>query len=112
MAWVGVNFDGVLARIPGEQPVAPMVDLVKRWIDAGLDIRIVTARVASTHQPAWRDEQRGVIERWCQQHLGIVLPVTAEKDFSMICLFDDSCVQVERNTGKILGRDRYGLAEY
>jgi hypothetical protein len=41
------------------------------------------------------------IEVWCQKHLNRVLAVTCEKDPFMAVLWDDRCVQVEANTGRI-----------
>ena len=38
-------------------------------------------------------------ERWCEEHIGARLEVTATKDFEMIELWDDRCVQVIMNTG-------------
>lgn len=53
--WIGVDLDGTLARYdknfkPLEvgEPIQPMVDLVKQWRREGLDVRIFTARAATT----------------------------------------------------------------
>lgn len=40
------------------------------------------------------------IEEWCRKHIGEVLPVVCTKDFGMVELWDDRCVQVIPNTGK------------
>jgi len=37
--------------------------------------------------------------------LMLPLTVTATKDFGMVILYDDRVVQVEPNTGKILGQE-------
>jgi hypothetical protein len=110
--WVGVDFDGTLVTMPGEAPIAPMVDLVKRWLAAGLEVRIVTARVSPQHGEGYISEQTAHVQWWCSEHLGQALAVQAHKDFAMIALFDDSCCQVEKNTGKLLGTERHGLCEY
>lgn len=119
--WIGVDLDGTLAHYAGwkgadsiGEPIMPMVMRVKRWIKHGLDVRIVTARVAASgHVNAdsvldgsdFAAQQVTLIQKWCKTHLGKELPVTASKDFMMIELWDDRCVQVEMNTGAILGRE-------
>jgi hypothetical protein len=40
------------------------------------------------------------IQDWCEKHIGRRLEVTCQKDFAMIELWDDRCVQVVCNTGK------------
>jgi hypothetical protein len=114
--WLGVDFDGTLVEwpIPGIEParwqpedigrpIPAMVERVRRWIANGVDVRIFTARAGDSN-----DVRLTVppIERWCLKHLGKVLPVTASKDYAMVCLYDDRAVQVERNTGRILGDPR------
>lgn len=122
MGWIGVDFDGTLAEYDGWQgtklgrPVWLMVDRVKAWLDAGKEVRIVTARVASRNNPEnllvgegdWNaNVHRAAIEDWCLRYIGFKLVVTAEKDFGMETLWDDRCVTVEKNTGKILSVGAY-----
>jgi hypothetical protein len=46
------------------------------------------------------------IDAWCLEHLGRTLEVTAIKDYGMLQLWDDRCVQVIPNTGRRAdGRD-------
>lgn len=108
--WTGVDLDGTLAvydawvhhTVIGE-PIAPMVERVKGWIAEGRDVRIFTARVAPALSEAWVvSECRTAIEDWCLEHLGKILPVTHEKDYAMVELWDDRCVQVVPNTGLTL----------
>jgi hypothetical protein len=115
--WIGVDLDGTLAqydRWRGEKhigaPIAPMVARVRRWIAAGHEVRIFTARVSADGGDG-RDvaEVRGYIERWCAEHIGFVLPVTNVKDYGMHELWDDRAVQVEKNTGRPIGRSTRGL---
>lgn len=109
--WIGVDLDGTLAEIqPGEfqpeeigKPISKMINRVKRWISENKEVRIVTARVASISQDKRLQEMN--IRAWCQLHIGQAIPVTAEKDYRMIALFDDRVIQVEPNTGRILGND-------
>ena len=112
--WIGVDLDGTLAiysHWQGAQhigePIKPMVDRVKRWLAAGNDVRIFTARMAdgliSTRQR---------IEMWTFAVFGQVLPVTNIKDYGMAELWDDRAVQVVENTGEAVGQlpSRRGLS--
>lgn len=116
MGWIGVDLDGTLAKyedwrggVIGE-PVIPMVERVKRWLADGKDVRIFTARVWCDPQQWDYCGERGrsedsyaaeaLIKDWCRQHIGAELPVTCMKDYSMIELWDDRCVQVISNTGR------------
>ena len=97
--WVGVDLDGTLAEYGTWRgvgvigaPVPAMLARVKRWRAAGVDVRIFTARAGDP-------ECVPVIQRWCYEHVGEVLPVTATKDYQMVELWDDRAVQVLPNTG-------------
>lgn len=100
--WYGFDLDGTLATYNSQQwpklgePIKPMVDLVKSYLKRGLPVRIVTARAGD-----W--SQRQAIQLWCLAHIGKVLPITNAKDYQMILLYDDRAVQVEKNTGRIIG---------
>lgn len=102
--WTGVDLDGTLAVYEGwhgidhiGEPVPAMVARVKQWLSDGREVRIFTARVS--RHGFERQLATTVIERWCYEHLGRILPVTCEKDLNMVELWDDRCVQVEANTG-------------
>lgn len=114
--WIGVDLDGTLALWgpeyfgPGHNetvtaigaPVPRMVKRIQYWRAQGIEVRIVTARVGvygDVYGVGFADRQRVMIETWCKQHIGEVLPVTASKDFDMMELWDDRCVQVLLNTG-------------
>lgn len=106
--WIGFDLDGTLAKYNGWQgaehigePVKPMVDLLQNFLSKGQEVRILTARVSSTNPD--REKARTTVQMWCLVHLGAVIPVTSEKDFGMIGLYDDRCHHVEANTGRILG---------
>lgn len=105
--WIGVDLDGTLAfydhwRGPLHigAPIEDMVQRVRKWVDAGLEVRIMTARVSN-------EEASSIIEciqDWLEQACWLPrLPVTNVKDYDMVCLWDDRCVQVELNTGRIVG---------
>ncbi len=113
--WMGVDLDGTLAYYDGLKgpeyigdPIPAMVDRVKKWLNEGREVRIFTARVSCTDlvkKDDTRDDAkvaavaRKQIEAWCLMHIGVRLQVTAVKDFGMIELWDDRCVQVQPNAG-------------
>lgn len=115
--WIGVDLDGTLAHYDGwrglghiGEPVGPMIDRVKGWIDDGVEVRIFTARAflaQSEPDPVKRsqleEEVIRPIQDWCIKHVGFPLVVTCVKDFSMVELWDDRAVQVEMNTGRRIG---------
>ena len=103
--WIGVDLDGTLAQYDGWKgetrigpPVPRMLARVKAWLAEGKTVKILTARVGRT-QPDELAAVTNAIQAWCQEHIGTVLEVTATKDYSMIELWDDRCVQVIPNTG-------------
>ena len=110
--WIGVDLDGTIAQYRGwniGEPVSMMVARVMRWLSQGKDVRIMTARVSmkggysdefQRHaDEAFVLEQRVLIENWCLVHLGKRLPITCEKDFEMLELWDDRAIQLIPNTG-------------
>lgn len=111
--WIGVDLDGTLAHYTGwkganhiGEPIARMVERVKTWLSEGREVRIFTARVAGDPDREDIKEVRAEIEAWLLEHLGTSLPVTNQKDYGMIELWDDCCVQVVINTGiRADGRD-------
>lgn len=120
--WIGVDLDGTLAEYHGwvntfhiGKPIQPMVIRVKQWLAEGIEVRIFTARVdgggaASKMGIDPETVQRyenvqaitEMIEAWCIEHIGVKLVVTNKKDYGMIELWDDRCVQVVPNTGKTI----------
>lgn len=108
--WIGVDLDGTLAKYDSWRgaehigdPVPAMLLRVRRWLVKGEDVRIVTARVGPQGDHHQLARARLAIELWCKQHIGRILPVTAAKDFAMRVLYDDRAVQVETNTGRLIG---------
>jgi hypothetical protein len=106
--WIAVDLDGTLAEYDGwhgpdhiGKPIPRMVARVKQWLAEGKDVRIFTARasVDPVVKPREHIATIRVIEDWCMEHLGAVLPVTCKKDFTMMELWDDRCVQVIPNSG-------------
>ena len=118
-SWIGVDLDGTLAETVDwtkgcgiGAPIPAMVDRVVMWLAEGKNVRVLTARVAVTDEfspisnrfadEQFRDEQTVLIEAWCLDHIGTILPITCQKDFKMSELWDDRAVQVVRNTGETL----------
>ena len=101
--WIGVDLDGTLAHYEGfgdgskiGKPIPLMLKRVKSWLKQKKKVKIFTARVAYRNE-----KQKGMIKEWCIKHVGQELPITCFKDFSMIELWDDRAIRVEKNTGKI-----------
>jgi hypothetical protein len=124
--WIAVDLDGTLAYIDPHgvydgsigPPVPKMVDRVRMWLKLGYDVRIMTARVnPKNFQHTEPDVKLAVpldvgsqtmeIYNWCREHIGKVLPVTHEKDYQMIELWDDRAVGVIRNTGLRADQSHY-----
>lgn len=109
MGWIGVDLDHTLAKYESGMaerheigaPVPRMVRRVKGWLKLGYEVRIMTAR-ANVILGWDSNRARKAISDWCLKHIGVVLRVTCEKDFEMICLYDDRAVAVEPDTGKLL----------
>lgn len=124
--WIGVDLDGTLARYDGwkgpthiGEPIPLMVMRVKQWLSEGTDVRIFTARVHDLERnfdgsANDADVRLKVIQDWCLECIGVVLPVTCKKDYGMIELWDDRAVQVVPNTGEMVSQEverlRAGIA--
>lgn len=105
--WIGVDLDGTLAEYRGPnagmvgKPIPAMVKRVRRWLAKGIEVRIFTARVSSKVDAKMRSFQVFMVQRFCEEHFGRQLRVTAEKDYEMLEMWDDRAVAVESNTGRI-----------
>ena len=110
--WIGCDFDGTIAYYDGWQgettfgkPIPLMIERIKGWLADGIEVRVVTARVGVQNGPH-AEETVGVevireaIENYCEEHIGVKLQVTNEKDMGMMELWDDRAVQVIVNTGR------------
>lgn len=107
--WIAVDLDGTLAYLEQPynvykvgDPIPEMLARVKQWIQEGQEVRIFTARVAydEKHGATFVQAQRVLIQEWCERYIGEVIPITAEKNFDMIQMWDDRAVQVITNTGQ------------
>ncbi len=100
--WIGVDLDGTLAVYTSDssietvgEPVPAMLALVKKMIRNGIRVKIFTARATDP-------EQLPIIRKWLKnQHLP-ELEITNVKDYYMTRLYDDRCIQVEKNTGRLI----------
>ena len=100
-----VDFDRTLAHYTSwtlngptlGNPIPAMVERVRRWVAAGEDVRIFTARAAANNPRVGADTV--AIQDWCREHIGMVLAVTNQKDFQTKAIWDDIAVTVEPNTG-------------
>jgi hypothetical protein len=106
--WVGFDLDGTVAKYDrwrGDDHIGKPIDLMVRriqsYIARGYVCKIFTARVAPM-EGRDVDKIRRLIQDYCEAHIGHRLAVTCIKDQGMIQHFDDRCVQVIKNTGKIV----------
>ena len=104
-AWTGIDLDGTLAYYnrtsPYDEigdPVPAMLTLVKELINNGIRVKIFTAR-------AQDPEQKPIIREWLKVNGLPELEITNIKDYNMQWLLDDRCIQVERNTGRLIFKD-------
>ncbi len=100
--WIGVDLDGTLAYSDAGssmqqvgEPIPAMLAMVKKMIHNGIRIKIFTARATDS-------EQLPIIRKWLVANGLPELEITNVKDFCMIRLYDDRCVQVEKNTGRLI----------
>lgn len=111
--WIGVDLDGTLAKYDGWQgiehigePIPQMLERVKKWVAEGCDVRIFTARAYRMLYPQGTPERLEAelvikhIHAWLWENGLPPLHVTCFKDFGMVELWDDRCVQVIPNTGE------------
>ena len=100
--WIGVDLDGTLAyydeRSSIEEvgtPIPDMLALVKKMINNGIRVKIFTARATDP-------EQLPIIRKWLKANNLPELEITNIKDYYMLKFYDDRCVQVEKNTGRLI----------
>jgi len=97
---VAVDLDGTLATYDKWRgiehigaPVPAMAKRVKDWLSKGVKVVIFTARASTS-------ESIPYINEWTKKHFGVVIPVTNQKTFDIVELWDDRAVQVIPNTGR------------
>ena len=114
--WVGFDLDSTLAYNKGfkgwshiGEPIKPMIDLAKKYIEMGVKVKVFTARASPESLGCSKikfEQLEKVIQDWTEKHIGQRLEVIDHKDAFMIKSYDDSIVQVVPNTGEILGGAR------
>ena len=114
-AWIGCDLDGTLAKYDGwkgwqhiGEPVEKMVLKLKSYMERGLTVKIWTARcskVSLARSNITFEQMSKVIQDWTEKVFGKRLEVVTEKDCDMLFTFDDSVMQVEPNTGNIIGSE-------
>src|SRR4051812_18499178 len=94
--WVGFDLDGTIARYEGwkgpnhiGEPIRPAIERLKRILKAGVTVKVVTARVSKDSTPEEIRSFKAIFNIWCDTAIGQRLELTAEKDYSMLVLFDD-----------------------
>ena len=100
--WIGVDLDGTLAYYDewrgidhiGEA-IQPMVVFVHQLLAEGKKIKIFTARASNY-------ESIPYIREWLIENNLPELEITNIKDFGMIILYDDRCIQVASNSGEMI----------
>lgn len=107
--YVGVDLDGTLAHYDPDkwpeigEPIPKMLEVVKTLLSKGVQVRIVTARVAGALDkhgvPSYDKQAAFRVKEWLFKHVGQHLPVQFWKDFAMLELWDDCCIQVAKNEG-------------
>jgi hypothetical protein len=107
---IAVDLDGTLAHYDKWRgihhigdPVPKMLARVKQWLEEGHGVTIFTARMSPTACLVNGQNSRAVqevIEKWCVQHVGVLLPVTSEKRMSFSEFWDDRAIQIIPNTGE------------
>ncbi len=102
---IAVDLDGTLAHHDPKaqykaseigEPIAPMLERVKRWIEEGHEVVIFTARVGE--EGAYPH-----IQAWLRKHGIRGVAITNKKRADFKEMWDDRAVAVQRNTGKVLG---------
>lgn len=97
MTWIGVDLDGTLAKSGAwpdgvGEPIPAMMERVKYWLSDGKTVKIFSARANDPGQVF-------IVREWLAKHGLRHLELTATKDYEMSQLWDDSAVQVVRDTG-------------
>jgi hypothetical protein len=104
--WIAVDLDGTLAEYHGwgdgkiGKPVPEMMKRVREWLANGNKVKIFTARVGPNQSATQLNNAFSEIKNWLEvNNLPRDLEITATKDYDMVELWDDRCVQVVQNTG-------------
>ena len=101
--WYGVDLDETLAYYFGPignteigDPVMDIFLIVRKWLDEGKDVRLLTARASFP-------EEVPKIESWLTKYGIEKVVITNVKSPGMVMLLDDKAREVASNTGIIIG---------
>jgi hypothetical protein len=105
----GVDLDGTLAEYYTGQydagkigtPIDLMVQRVKKWLEMGDEVALLTARMATVNGEEEIEKFLTAWKPWCVGLFGRELEATAEKDYTFTDFWDDRAVRVELNTGML-----------
>lgn len=110
---IAVDLDGTIAEYkPGYaqrkyigEPIEPIFSIIKSLDGRGHTIKIFTARANDpSHIPS--------IKKWLKKHGLGHIEVTNKKTPDMELFLDDRALQVEKNTGRILGKHKLFTESY
>lgn len=99
---IAVDLDGTLAHYDGYsedigKPIPAMMSRVKGWLKDGHSVVIFSARAKT-------EREKSQIRQWLEENDLPALEVTNIKKHTFRKIFDDRAVQVERNTGRLIGQ--------
>ncbi len=115
--WTGFDFDGTLVFEEPEwrgfehigEPIKPIVDKLKGYLKQGRIVKIVTARVSQDNEYDNYIARRNIYH-WLLMYVHDDsmanfphIEIVSGKDMYMDKLYDNRAVQVETNTGRIIG---------
>jgi len=118
--YIAVDLDRTLAHHTSDNgittignPVEKMLFRVKKWINEGKKVKILTARAAPHvgDSPSVRKNQIAMIHDWLVENGLPRLEVTCIKDKYMKELWDDRAISVAPNTGKQIGGRLSGFSD-
>jgi hypothetical protein len=110
--WIGVDLDGTLSRTdnPGHfeppyplgEPVPEMLELVKSLRQAGITVKIFSAR-------ACEPQNVPLIQSWALKHGLGHMEVTNSKDYDLVRFYDDRAIQIVPNEGRWVKHTAVGI---
>ena len=108
--WIAIDLDGTLADYRGHydpytigDPIPVMAARVQGWRSQGEKLCIYTARISEANDARDLVRVKKAIQDWCMKHLRCQLPITCIKHHGIKAFYDDRAVQVEKNTGRLIG---------
>jgi len=108
-AWIGYEFDGVVATIPADnttilgKPIKKTIEQIESQLTLGFKIRIVTPRVARVTDSAEWSKNIIRVREWVNYHIlsGWNIPLTNLVDADMKTLYHRAGVGMLSNTGEM-----------